>query len=568
MSAFEINNSNELKLEYLVIDSNAIIRGLGLDLYGKAKHIVTIPEVLAEIRDSKAKEQLERLPFELEFKNPSPEMCGKVANFAKTTGDYAALSKTDLKLIALSCMLQKEATGTCPFPEETGKRVISTQLSSAPSGEEKVKVNVSRTVTSGGSWASIARGMSVDGNGGTGAGSDVFTTQNPSEEISNNDAPSQAVQLEVESELNMSEFPPLSVPSQTVDQSEELPQEKHSITSSPTTCISHTHLNPLECSEKLEKVEPEGEVDVVSSALSACGCSCETHQEIAPDEIAEFQPVKQSRKPEERKVHRDTGSAILLNGSSFQNVQKVSEQMRQADDGSGWVNQSNFAVKAASDLWSEALTRGPISARDDRKVDKKGKAQGHVKPRKELADASTVKVACFTTDFSMQNVLLRIGVHVVSAHGMIVRSVKKWVLRCMACYTIQGEDLTRLFCSRCGAAHLSRVAVTLDAQGGIKLHLRKDYKVDTMGMRYSLPAPGKQDRFEGELLLREDQLLSGIWRQKVVKINKDVKSAFGEDVTSDVGIQLNKHDNIRVGFGKVNPNSQKGRERRGKKKHG
>eukprot|EP01039_Chlorochromonas_danica_P002877 gene2877-3141_t len=547
MSAFEINNSNELKLEYLIIDSNAIIRGLGLDLYGKAKHIVTIPEVLAEIRDSKAKEQLERLPFELEFRNPSPEMCGKVANFARTTGDYAALSKTDLKLIALSCMLEKEVTGTCNLPEEVKKGVI--QLSSAPQFSSTAlaspEARAAKTVTSGGlSWATIARGSAAEENGG--ADVDILA-QNPAEEVS-----------------NMSDFPPLQVSA-----CEYTHQE---IASDEIAEFRPAKENPKPDERDVHRdlgsaiLLAKGEVDV--HKVHSCECSCETHQEIAPDEIAQFQPVKQSRKPEERKVHRDLGSAILLNGSSFQNVQKVSEQMRQADDGSGWVNQNNFAVKAASDLWSEALTRGPISARDDRKVDKKGKAQGHVKPGKELADPSTVKVACFTTDFSMQNVLLRIGVHVVSAHGMIVRTVKKWVLRCMACYTIQGEDLTRLFCSRCGAAHLSRVAVTLDAQGGMKLHLRKDYKVDTMGMRYSLPAPGKQDRFEGELLLREDQLLSGIWRQKVVKINKDVKSAFGEDVTSDVGIQLNKHDNIRVGFGKVNPNSQKGRERRGKKKHG
>ena len=87
-------------------------------------------------------------------------------------------------------------------------------------------------------------------------------------------------------------------------------------------------------------------------------------------------------------------------------------------------------------------------------------------------------------------------------------------------------------------------------------------------IRLHLLAPGKQGRYDGELLLREDQLLSGIWKQKVIKIRKDIKSAFGEDVTSDVGLYINKSTDIRIGLGKQNPNARKGRERRGKKKSG
>ncbi len=62
-------------LEVLVLDSNALIRGHGFDLYNKAKRVVTIAEVQAEIRDSKAKDLLSRLPFTLEILNPSAEAC-------------------------------------------------------------------------------------------------------------------------------------------------------------------------------------------------------------------------------------------------------------------------------------------------------------------------------------------------------------------------------------------------------------------------------------------------------------------------------------------------------------
>jgi rRNA maturation endonuclease Nob1 len=180
----------------------------------------------------------------------------------------------------------------------------------------------------------------------------------------------------------------------------------------------------------------------------------------------------------------------------------------------------------------------------------------------------SIKVACFTTDFAMQNVLLQLGLKVLATNGYFIRSARQWVLRCLGCHTIHTKDLHRMFCSQCGLHHLTRVAASIDAKTGkLKLHLKKNYHVDTSGMKYSLPSPGKQGRFQGEILLREDQLLAGIWKQKTVKINRDVKSAFGEDVTSEVGLHLNKLESeVFVGWGRSNPNARKGRERRGKRR--
>ena len=114
---------------------------------------------------------------------------------------------------------------------------------------------------------------------------------------------------------------------------------------------------------------------------------------------------------------------------------------------------------------------------------------------------------------------------------------------------------------------MSRVACSVDSKTGeLRLHLKKGYKPNRRGKQHSLPLPGKQGRFQGELLLREDQLMTGIWRQKVVKMQKDVKSAFGHDVTGDVGVHVNKSQAIKVGLGRFNPNADKGRERRGAKK--
>ena len=73
--------------------------------------------------------------------------------------------------------------------------------------------------------------------------------------------------------------------------------------------------------------------------------------------------------------------------------------------------------------------------------------------------------------------------------------------------------------------------------------------------------------------MREDQLLMGAWNQKVKirsggKAKSAAQSMFGQDIASNVGCTAKSMnvDDITSGFGQRNPNSAKGRERRGKKK--
>jgi RNA-binding protein NOB1 len=225
------------------------------------------------------------------------------------------------------------------------------------------------------------------------------------------------------------------------------------------------------------------------------------------------------------------------------------------------------------------------------------------------------RAACATTDFAMQNVLLQMNLIVLSVDdGMRIRRLKSWVLRCGACFKIHSspEDqgfmngrMKRLFCSHCGSDLLQRIAASVDGKTGrLKLHFskrRQGKHLSTRGTKYSLPKPGRANKYQGELLLREDQLLTGSWNQKV-KIRSgnayqtsNSESIFGRDLASTVGCNVTKsrgdskaaggsfgsstwagstsngccvsaHD-ICVGFGvRNNPNAAKGRERRGKKK--
>ena len=103
------NMSSHSDWIYLVLDSGAIIKGHGFNL--GCQNILTVHNVIEEIRDSKSRDLLTRLPVVIIEKEPSIEALKAVAQTAQKTGDFAQLSKTDLKLIALTYMLDKELNG-------------------------------------------------------------------------------------------------------------------------------------------------------------------------------------------------------------------------------------------------------------------------------------------------------------------------------------------------------------------------------------------------------------------------------------------------------------------------
>lgn len=55
-------------------------------------------QVIAEVRDSKARQFLAQLPVTVATRSPSVEALAAVTAFAKATGDYAALSLNDLRV--------------------------------------------------------------------------------------------------------------------------------------------------------------------------------------------------------------------------------------------------------------------------------------------------------------------------------------------------------------------------------------------------------------------------------------------------------------------------------------
>eukprot|EP00037_Helgoeca_nana_P033918 m.419947 g.419947 ORF g.419947 m.419947 type:complete len:751 (-) comp31947_c0_seq1:114-2366(-) len=122
--------------------------------------------------------------------------------------------------------------------------------------------------------------------------------------------------------------------------------------------------------------------------------------------------------------------------------------------------------------------------------------------RKENHVKAVVRVGCVTADFSMQNVLLQMGMNVVSVDGLLIRRVKTFSLKCESCFRVTHE-VHRKFCKACGHPTLYKITVSTNSEGKIEYRMPKRIRTTNRGARFTT-APAQMGRVNN-LLVREDQ---------------------------------------------------------------
>ncbi|CAJ1934562.1 unnamed protein product [Cylindrotheca closterium] len=620
------NNSDDAVYRALVIDSGPIIKNTATSkLYGKANVYYTTPAVIQEIRDAKARQSLDQLPFELYQREPSQEALERVISFAKQTGDHASLSNVDIQVLALCVDLEKEGCLDLEHIRTSPKRMVGLGPIKNLAGddktenqEEKKEGTVEEEDDDGEdsddegneledgvtffqqspsvadapepiaapkpeapkqpmSWAKVANPSASDSvtvvkesmktitlaepSPATGGGGQFDDADDDEENVSGNDQTNDiANEEELQKELE-SAFPSLTaaatVPYEGSDDEEEEEEDK---------ADAETEDDEEAMLKKLEEEESERERKR-QEALKPISNSGKLY-----NSFRKYGDLMKAAPPKKKEVKKattalmkiakdeeptDRGLESRIMGSSGAGM--MSDMNEQDDDGEGWIT-------CSSDIQQGRLVP---------------KSSNKAASASNLGPPTSQRTACTTTDFAMQNVLLQMGLPLLSVDGMKIRRLKSWVYRCGACFRVHTDaefnGMKRLFCSHCGSEMMQRVACSIDGKTGrLKLHLKKNYRHNLRGTKFSLPKPGSGNRFQGDLLLREDQLLTGAWNQKMRmrtggKSKTHAQSIFGKDIASNVGCNAKGSmtaDDIRVGFGRRNPNSAKGRERRGKKKKG
>lgn len=182
-----------------------------------------------------------------------------------------------------------------------------------------------------------------------------------------------------------------------------------------------------------------------------------------------------------------------------------------ADDESGWITPQN--------------------------IESVYKKMGHKKTTtttKGTEFDTRVSVACMTSDFSMQNCLLQMGLLVVSpVDGMMIKEAKKVALRCHACYKVF-HDLTKIkndFCPHCGNKDtLKRVQYVIDKDGTKRVLINYKRPIRVKGTNQQLPRP-RGGKHANNPILAPDQ-----------KVRKDKQDKFAVEEKKTVTAEHILHD--------------------------
>ncbi|XP_011642268.1 RNA-binding protein NOB1 [Pogonomyrmex barbatus] len=186
----------------------------------------------------------------------------------------------------------------------------------------------------------------------------------------------------------------------------------------------------------------------------------------------------------------------------------------------------------------------------------------------EILEEKAATVACLTMDFAMQNVLMQMGLNVVSLDGRVIKQMRTFIFRCYACFKTT-SIMTKIFCPHCGNKTLKKVEVTLDENGKQQIHINFRKPLSAKGKKFSLPMP-KGGKHANNPILCEDQPMpdqrpSRLARIKNNPLDDDYIAGYSPFVMRDINSKSAmlgiRPDGVVKYWMKRNPNESKKRRK-------
>lgn len=521
------SNVQSVKKRSIVLDTAALIGGteslfaLGGVIDPKTKaplrppepdeqvSFYTTPDVIHEVRDARARSHLELLSGVLVVRLPSAEALAEVTRFSRATGDYAVLSLTDLRVIALCWMLEVERDGgSClrPVPKlitsghiRIGRLIPFEEVDRM---EQEERDYQDKLLGADDGWVTV-------GN------------KHPSSNVDTN------------IETNVVQPSSDSSPPTTVTQSAEQPADNTAVTEKKKGKRQTLTKKP-----PINEVVPVPSQSPATAPLPGSSCNTDTAAQCETivstdhsvgDDLdalsAKFGRSSLTKEPldHDAGLQSDNVTGTIISEDAL--VADDAESDEESDDGVGWINPDNLDEHLARDAKEDLTT-----------------------PEEE------VRVGCVTTDFAMQNTMLQMGLKILTVDGRrTIRKIKHFALRCHSCGLVTRE-LEKQFCDKCGNAAMHRVAFKVNKSGVAHAFINPKKVPRLRGTKYSLPTP-HGGRNNTDLILCADQI-DPIQQRRIEKrmqrLNVDV---FDPSTFYNAGARYNPHDKpLIVGHGRRNPN--------------
>lgn len=97
---------------------------------------------------------------------------------------------------------------------------------------------------------------------------------------------------------------------------------------------------------------------------------------------------------------------------------------------------------------------------------------GKISKSEKFEEKTPIKVTIFSSDFTLQNLSLKIGIPIVSGDNMVINKIKHYILKCYSCNTFI-FDTEKVFCESCGYTTLMKIGCSINKQGRMRVYDKK-----------------------------------------------------------------------------------------------
>lgn len=545
---FADNCKSSKGISVAVVDANAIIQG-GEKLMSIADKFVSVREVLEEVRDPASRHRLAVMPFDVEKMDPSPESLKKVVDFARETGDLQTLSDVDLKLIALTYTLEAQIHGTNHL-RDTPPPLHMVNMKRLP---EKEMPGWGSNVPNLAEWDALEHttekssnfdsrilplkdlNLNVPVNCHSGSADNLMGNSNGQAENVQDDGDHDSDKprrfIPKKKEVN------ITGKKMVVDGIDASQGEEADTAGDWMPAVSRsTHRRYLRRKERCKMLEEGEKLDHPEEMASVDG---DTTENIDQGRVVSLNESSQETHTASESLKAEEAEVINVGHCEISDILKNMrlEEEKEAEAMESYneilVNElslDNENVIAEGEICSKDSDNFDISSQTDESIDTNLVVDDNSSEQswmlRSLSDSS---VACVTSDFAMQNVILQIGLRLLASGGMQIRQLHRWILKCHACNKVTAE-IGRIFCPKCGnGGTLRRVSVTVGENGTVLAARRP--RITLRGTKFSLPMPqGGREAITKNLILREDQLPQKVLYPKLKKkLKKQDTDVLGSD---------------------------------------
>ncbi|XP_063951101.1 RNA-binding protein NOB1-like [Lytechinus pictus] len=396
-----------------------------VQLQDVAESVHTLQAVVNEIRDKATRQRLSVLPYDIKFREPSSECIQIVSDFARKTGDYQSLSAVDIRVIALAYQLTKEIVGTDGLKKQPETK-ITYSASKKPIQNAKDIAGFYYPTSKNGPRDS---NLQEDDDGTPGTPEDNSTAGD--------------VKLELSDISSKDE--------EGVDKMEEGEGEEDERTCDEVTEEDREAGKDFDNEGGQREGEDNQEEETKMENMMDLRTDQCKDEDITEPSIDQKTPIDEAKDANIGDLNIDEDDGEVIEEDDI-------EEEDEDDDEMGWITPQNISqVREQMGGSGETSLEG-------------------------------IRVGCMTTDFAMQNVLIQIGIPVISVNGMLIKHAKSFVLRCHDCFKVT-HDMGKVFCPKCGNKSLDKVTMTIDEDGTRRYHMSRRRPVNTRGLRYALPKP-------------------------------------------------------------------------------